>query len=866
MPSYTGEQLVPGQIGHFLAILSVVASLLATVSFYKATVSKELLHQQSWKRIARLSFFTEIISVVGIFVLLYYLIYNHRFEYAYSWKHSNLALPMQYIFSCFWEGQEGAFLVWSFWHCILGAIIIWREKEWEAPVMTTISFIQFAFAMMIIGIYFFDLKVGSSPFVLMRNEDMLSAAQFPIGFNADGTLKDDYLSFIRDGKGLNPLLQNYWMVIHPPVLFLGFASTIVPFAFVIAALWKKEYKAWLAPARPWALFSAGILGLGIMMGAAWAYESLTFGGYWAWDPVENASLVPWLVLICAIHTMIAYKHTGHSLRATFFFYILQFILIIYSTFLTRSGILGDTSVHAFTDSGLNIQLFAMLSFASWLPLVAIGNKKDYLIGSILFILTCGLALSWDKWGVLFGVLNILSGIGYLIFKLNTEVPTIKKEEHISSREFWLFVGSLLFFISALYIIAKTSLPVINAALDKKFAPAADIEYSYNKVLLLFTFVIAILTAFGQYLKYKQTNGASFAKSILVPTIIALVASVAISIWGDINYNKYGIGFLGAIHATIFAAMYSAVANFMYIFTGIKGKFIKAGASISHFGFGLVLLGVLISSSKKEIISWNRSGIMVNFGEESKENPAENLTLVKGVATDMGKYMVTYLGDSTSSLDPKQYFKVRFDYKDKKDGFTLYPDAFVNYQGNGQLMANPDSKHYLHKDVFTYITSMPDPEKNKDTATFKEIKKRPGDTIWYSKGFMILDGVNRERTRNNIVTEAGDSVFTASLSIYAKDSSKYKAEPLLIIRNNNLIPVTDTVISQSLEIGFVGAEADGVKLAVKESNSILQYITLKAYQFPAINVLWLGIIITVFGFMLAMVNHIQKNRKAAGKFS
>jgi cytochrome c-type biogenesis protein CcmF len=819
MPVYTGEQLFPGNAGHFLAILSLIASLLATVSFYKATVAKDPLQQQSWKRIARISFITEIISVLGIFVCLYYIISNHRFEYAYSWKHSNLALPMQYILSCFWEGQEGSFLLWSFWHCVLGGIIIWREKEWEAPVMTTISFMQFALATMVIGIYFFDLKVGSSPFVLMRNEDMLSAAQFPIGFNADGTLKEDYLSFIRDGKGLNPLLQNYWMVIHPPVLFLGFASTLVPFAFVIAALWKRDYKNWLAPARPWALFSAGVLGLGIMMGAAWAYESLTFGGYWAWDPVENASLVPWLVLICAIHTMIAYKHTGHSLRATFLFYILQFLLIIYSTFLTRSGILGDTSVHAFTDLGMNAQLLTFL------------------------------------------LVFVIPSLSLFLFRYK-ELPAVQKEEHISSREFWLFVGSLLFFISALYIIGKTSLPVINKIFGTKYAPAADIEYSYNKVLLLFAFVIGLLTAISQYLKYKQTPGNQFVKSILWATAIALVSSVAIGIWGGINYNKYGIGFLGAIHATIFAAVYSAVANFMYIFTGIKGKFIKAGASISHFGFGLVLLGILISSSKKEIISWNRSGIMVNFGEESKENPAENLTLVKGVATDMGKYMVTYLGDSTSSLDPKQYFKVRFDYKDKKDGFTLYPDAFVNYQGNGQLMANPDSKHYLHKDVFTYITSMPDPEKNKDTAQFVEKKVKPGDTIWYSKGFMILDGVNRERIRTNIATEPNDSVFTANLSVYAKDSSKYKAEPILIIRNNNLIPVTDTVISQSLEMGFVGADADGVKLAVKESNAILQYITLKAYQFPGINILWLGIIITVFGFMLAMVNHIQKNRKAA----
>ena len=367
---FIGEQLLPGQIGTFLAILSLVSSLLATIAYFKATQSKLIAEQQNWKRIARAAYLAEIVSVIGIFATLYVIISNHQFEYKYAWQHSNYELPMQYILACFWEGQEGSFLLWSFWHCVLGGIIILREKQWEAPVMTTISFAQFALATMVIGIYFFNFKVGSNPFVLMRNEGMLSPEQFPIGFNADGSLRNDYLSFIRDGNGLNPLLQNYWMTIHPPVLFLGFGSTIVPFAFAIAGLWKKDFSGWILPARPWALFSAGILGLGIMMGAAWAYESLTFGGYWAWDPVENASLVPWLVAICGIHTLIAYKHTGHSLRATFLFFILQFLLIIYSTFLTRSGILGDTSVHAFTDLGMNTQLLMFLLVFAAVPIHA----------------------------------------------------------------------------------------------------------------------------------------------------------------------------------------------------------------------------------------------------------------------------------------------------------------------------------------------------------------------------------------------------------------------------------------------------------------------------------------------------------------
>jgi cytochrome c-type biogenesis protein CcmF len=124
---------------------------------------------------------------------------------------------------------------------------------------------------------------------------------------------------MQDGQGLNALLQNYWMVIHPPILFLGFSSTVVPFAFAIAGLWKRQFGDWTRAALPWTLFSACVLGTGIMMGAAWAYEALSFGGYWAWDPVENASLVPWLVMIAGLHTMVIYNATGHSLRATYFF-------------------------------------------------------------------------------------------------------------------------------------------------------------------------------------------------------------------------------------------------------------------------------------------------------------------------------------------------------------------------------------------------------------------------------------------------------------------------------------------------------------------------------------------------------------------
>jgi cytochrome c-type biogenesis protein CcmF len=362
---YIGEQLLPGQLGHFLVILSFVASLIATISYFIAGRAPGHVEAAHWKRMGRISFFIDVVSVLGIFIILYSLIADHRFEYQYVYKNSGKDLEPKYILSAVWSASEGSFILWAISHAILGVIVVFTAKKWEAPVMTILSFAQVCLATMMLGIYFFGTKIGASPFALFR-EQMPDLPAFQVA---------DYALKIQDGNGLNMLLQNYWMVIHPPVLFLGFASTIIPFGFAMGGLITKNYGDWVRPALPWALFSACVLGVGIMMGGAWAYESLSFGGYWAWDPVENASLVPWLTLIAGIHTLLIYKHTGRSLQTSFFLIAITFILILYSTFLTRSGILGETSVHSFADLGMNSQLYLFLYVFFWLP--ALLSLKDF---------------------------------------------------------------------------------------------------------------------------------------------------------------------------------------------------------------------------------------------------------------------------------------------------------------------------------------------------------------------------------------------------------------------------------------------------------------------------------------------------------
>ncbi len=801
---FTGEHLFPGQLGHFLVVLSFVASLVATIAYFRSTVAKIPAQASGWKQLARYAFFAESVSVFTVFITIFYIISTHKFEYAYAWNHSSMALSPKFLFACIWEAQEGSFLLWTIWHCVLGLVLIFRAGKWEAPVMTVVSFAQVCLATMIIGLYFGSTRVGINPFMLVRQLDVMQNA--PI-FNSP-----DYLSIpqMRDGQGLNQLLQNYWMVIHPPILFLGFASTIVPFAYAIAGLWKRDYTGWTKVALPWTVFSAGILGLGIMMGAAWAYESLTFGGFWAWDPVENASLVPWLVMVAGLHTLVVYNATGHSLRATFFFFIMAFFLVLFSTFLTRSGILGESSVHAFVENDMNFQLISLMAV--------------FLVPAML-----------------------LFGTRY------AAIPHIIREESSYSREFWMFIGALVLFLAAMVISWQTAFtPIYNKIAGKSTAAPEDPEFAYNKIQVFVAVVLGILTAVGQYLRYKDMPRGVFIRKAGWPLLAAIILSLLISLFGGINFQKHGPGFLGAIHLAVFAAVYAMVANAAYMWVGLNGKLKSAGGSIAHLGFGMMLLGILISSAKKDVLSKN-NGILLNFDPKSKQDPTENLTLIKGLRTDMGRYWATYENkDSTGQHGNITYFKI--DFQDKKSGeqFTLYPNFIKATKGQEGVSGNPDSRHYWDKDIFTYIsaTSLDD---ESDTVRFKKYNVKLKDTIFYSGGYMILNNVSINPAGTKYKVGPNDTLIVADLAVLSSDSMKYRATPAISWKGADSRFLFDTLFAQNLALGFTGVNKDAhtFEIQVKESGKMVPYVALKAYEFPHINLLWLGTLIMVAGFGVSL---------------
>lgn len=802
---FIGEHLLPGKLGHFFVVLSFASSLVAFIAYFKATNAKDPAEADSWRKMGRKAFILDVIGVYACLATIIYIIGTHKFEYNFAWEHSGRTMPMQYLFACIWEAQEGSFLLWNLWVCILGLILMRTTKKWESPVMTVMSFAQFCLATMIIGIYVYGQKVGFNPFILVRQTDM--------GQMAPIFSQPNYLSIpqMQDGQGLNPLLQNYWMTIHPPILFLGFSSTIVPFAFAVAGLWKRDFGGWTRVALPWVLFSACVLGTGIMMGGAWAYEALSFGGYWAWDPVENASLVPWLVMIAALHTMLVYNATGHSLRITHFFFITQFVLILYSTFLTRSGILGDLSVHAFATSGMNVQL-ALFVFVFLIP-------------------------------------------AYLLFIFRyKQIPHVVKEEATNSREFWMFIGSLILFLAAMFVIIFTSLPVINMLLPKndKVNTGDDQVFSYNRIMIFIAILIGLLTAITQYLKYKGTTRDWWLKKIGIPTLVALVLATLVDVFGGIHYDRYGNGFLAAIYLAMFSSLYAVIANAAYIWVGMHGKLRAAGGSVAHFGFGLLLVGVLLSSAKKQVLSVNTTGITLNFTPESKQDPMENLTLLKGAKTDMGKYWATYEGDSMNEAQKTKYFKIHVDKKDGSESFDLYPDFLFSVKTQNEPSANPDSRHYWDKDIFSYITAT-NPQDRQDTAAFRSAVMKMRDTAYYSRGYVVLDSVEVNPNNGKFHFRRNDTALVAKVTVVGRDSMRYTAYPAFYVKDNMPHYINDTVFAQDLALRFNTITPDQkFDIGIKESTDMVPFIALKVLEFPQIALVWLGTIIMVIGFVISIL--------------
>src|SRR6266850_8020902 len=417
-------------------------------------------------------------------------------------------MPARYIYAAFWGGQEGTFMLWAFVTCTLGLLLmrIRHRLTWTS-------------------MFFLNL-----PLVMLG---LVTAMRGPFLTFASALVPPD-------GQGLNPLLQDPWMTIHPPVLFTGFSSLVVPFAIAMAALVKKEYDGWVRPVLPWAVFSTAILATGFIMGGVWAYKVLGWGGYWGWDPVENGSLIPWLSNAALLHGLLVQRATGSLRRTNFFLAVTSYVLVLYASFLTRSGVLADFSVHSFANLGLTGFLLSFLCVAA------------------------------------------LTGYGLLIVRLR-DIPGPTQALGNFSRESMMWLGQLVFMLMCALTAVGMSAPLIT----RLFGPASNVQTAYyNLVNAPLAIAMGLLLGLAPLMRWRQHEPAALvraaAPAIGAATVIALGAVL--------------VGVREWIPALIvFAAAFALTSNAIVTVRGFRSGWKHGLAYLGHMGVSVLLIGIVASS-------------------------------------------------------------------------------------------------------------------------------------------------------------------------------------------------------------------------------------------------------------------------------
>lgn len=867
---FKNEMLWIGNLGQSLVILTFVCSLLAFM-FYTLGVNSQ---KEEWKTWGRKLFIGQFLGVISIFITLFAIIFMHRYEYAYAQKHSSDSLPLKYMISCFWEGQEGSFLLWMFWNAFIGFILLRKKDEWEAPVLAVMALIQVMLSSMILGIdlepiFGSNFKLGSSPFELFRTAHP-EIFDIPVFANMD---KGEYLKIYKTGTGLNPILQNPWMVIHPPTLFFGFAAAAVPFAYSIAGLWTGKLRAWVNPALIWSLICVGVLGTGIIMGGWWAYESLSFGGYWAWDPVENASLLPWLIMASAAHLLIISKNTGRHLFTSHFLAQLSFILVLYATFLTRSGVLGDASVHSFTDLGLSGQLLLFLFlfigvcivFSVAKPQLRKYSLYGFLALLLAFIVWGSIAANFSTIKIVGSVVFVLA-LAYWIVQLYKTAFVKNEEEKWLSRELWMFIGSLFLILSLVQIFAGTSSPVFSKIFNSSFTVnKAD---HYNTWQLYLVMPILFIMAYGQWLKWRDTDFKTIRIKAITILVISLALCIVLALLWNITSVKYVVFLLLSIMVV--------VGNFLYLNFKKYKTFLQHGSSIAHAGLGVLLIGVLVSSINKTVITRTEQGINMaperdekgNLIVENIENNRSNLLISLNKQIKNGPYGFEYKGNFRGGVDSiSKFYNILFTEFNKdntvKDTYTLTPEI----QDNPKFgkAANPATKHYLHKDVFTHVSFDNGDAAEEPYSNFKL------DTVELFERFLSSSGKIKLFADSIYKRETADGLELMFRIRGLRDDASESLNCGLKISETGLmnVPASSDALGVMIEpLYFFPPKDDNstdkknagklvLKIGEKAPNS--KFVVIKAIEFPWINLVWGGTIIMVIGFVIAVRNRIIQQR-------
>ncbi len=849
--------MTTGQFGTWAIWLGLIASFFTMGAYGLALLRPQ--KDRQWRKVARGGYLLTALGVFASFASLCVIVYNNKYQYDYAFSHTGndlRALPTDTAshwlfhhwirFAATWSGQEGSFLLWAFWTALIGFLVFAKAGKYEARVMPFfVSVLTFLCAILI--------KQSPFHYLTAVHPDMWSTVP-------------------PDGQGLTPSLQNYWMTIHPPTIFFGFASLAVPYAYAVAALLWKDYKGWTARVMPYALLTCATLGLGLFMGGYWAYETQGWHGFWAWDPVENASFFPWLAITALVHGLVVQKSRDGMARTNTFLGLFAFWLFLLGTFLTRSGALASKDANG-----------AMLSVHAF----------DNISKSGLFFMETML---------------LLYGIGGLVLWL-TRVGKMPRRpttgDTLVSRDFAFFVSIMLMILACLAVTFGTTTPLFMSWMHKR--PSQPQPFFYNQVMMPLTILFALTLGCVPWLAWKRTDPEKFLRKLIAPWLIMVGFGFFMIFW----VQNATVGLQQAMEPSDYSStmhywfnptlqrvlvvllsslgVFVALSNAMLTYRVFRAKPLNAGGWLAHVGMGLLIVGIVVSNTFERTVR-----VTVIEGEAAQNVYGYKIAMegMTGKAKDMRP--------ADPSTDPRNSVKLRITPPGVDEGsassdsageaktFVVEPRWFITNLGKAypwrfEWIRWPSIEKYLGHDLYVGLADNPQYEwpfggtfSSKMAFTLKPGEKVDigGYRVGYYEPIMeptklmgakiVILPIDEKGnpTGAPIITEPCLRIMMPAPDF---DPTQPESETNLQMQ---MFPINEDIPQLKDEDGNLGAiEAIRLDPATKAFSfklSLPHYrgrwaVPLEVTHKPWVNLVWIGVMVAVSGTLLAMLRRILDAR-------
>jgi cytochrome c-type biogenesis protein CcmF len=633
-------------LGHYCLIASLVACIYGIFASVWGGVKNHLPSIRS----AENSVIANFVFVVVASVCLWYLLLTDQFQVEYVAGYSAADIPDRFKFTAFWGGQKGSLLLWALVLSLFSFLLVVQNRQRNRDLMPYAT----AVLLGINAFFMLVLNFATHPFAVM---DFTPA----------------------DGQGLNPLLQNWYMIIHPPTLFLGYVGLAIPFALAMGALISGRLDtSWVHTTRRWALVAWIFLTFGLTLGGMWAYEELGWGGYWAWDPVENASFMPWLIATAFLHSVMVTEKKGMLKIWNFILILLAFELSIFGTFITRSGVIS--SVHSFALSNLGPFFVVFLAIST-----------------------------------LFGL--------FWIFYRSSELRSEQRMRSFLSREASFLLNNLLFVGICFTVFCGTVFPILS-----EWVTGEKISVSipfFNTATMPLGLALLILTGICPLIAWRKASWKNFQRNFLTPLGVGLLTGGFVFV----------LGVRDLIPLVFFSACGFVVMTVVYEF--YKGA--RARQTIQRSGFVTALVDLTLMNKRRYGGFMIHVGVVVVFAGiigSSFFKSEELFTVTAGEEFTLGDYTLRFL-DLSSRNDPeKDVMSARLEIL--KGGVSrgqLTPEKHFHHKSE-QPMTEVKIHSTLMEDLYVVLSGWDDQQQ----VTFHVFINPMVQWIWIGIAIMVLGGV------------------------------------------------------------------------------------------------------------------------------